>query len=66
MKADLAHADARRNPWRRARRSSTRLSEERTDMYHAPPQRLIHWIDDAANATVAVAGTLGLVMIIFG
>jgi len=35
-------------------------------MYHAPPQRLIHWIDDAANATVAVAGTLGLVMIIFG
>ena len=31
-------------------------------LYH----RLIHWLDDAINATVAVAAALGLLLIVFG
>ena len=30
-------------------------------LYH----RLIHWLDDAVNITVAVAATVGLLLIVF-
>lgn len=33
----------------------------RTPWYH----HLIHWLDDAVNAVVAVAATLGLLLIVF-
>jgi hypothetical protein len=34
----------------------------RIPLYH----RLIHWLDDAVNVAVAVAATLGLLLIVFG
>lgn len=66
MKAVLTPGDARRKLSQRAFRSANKLADESTALHDLPPHKLIHWIDDAANAIVAVTATLGLLAIIFG
>ena len=66
MKAVLAPGDARRKRSQRAVRSTNNLAGESNAMHDLPPHKLMHWIDDAANVTVAVTATLGLLAIIFG
>jgi hypothetical protein len=41
------------------------MAHRRPAMHIRFNHRLIHWLDDALNAAVAVAGTVGLLLIIF-